>query len=60
MTTGVEVSTSGADAGLFRARARASLRLGDDAGVWTSVAYGHSVGRDFYFPEYQATKNSTT
>ena len=40
--------------GVARARARANLKLGKDAGAWTSVALGRSSGRDFFFPEYVA------
>lgn len=40
--------------GVARARARANLRLGKDAGAWTSVAMARGEGRDFFFPEYVA------
>ncbi len=40
--------------GVARARARGNLKLGKDAGAWTSVAVGRSAGRDFFFPEYVA------
>jgi outer membrane cobalamin receptor len=28
------------------------IHFGKDAGVWTSLAGGHSGGRDFFYPEY--------
>jgi outer membrane receptor protein involved in Fe transport len=39
--------------GVGRARATGVVRLGEDAGAWTSVAIARSGGRDFYFREYK-------
>jgi outer membrane receptor protein involved in Fe transport len=49
--SGGEVGASTNLDGVARARARGNLRLGRDAGVWTSVAAARSSGRDFYFQE---------
>ena len=51
-TTGGSVGVSTNDAGVGRARARANVRFGKDAGLWVSVAGARSAGRDFYFSEY--------
>ncbi len=40
--------------GVARARARGDVRLGPDAGAWTSVAAARSRGEDFDFPELAA------
>lgn len=53
--TGGEVGASTNLDGVARGRARANVRFGSDAGLWTSVAGARSSGRDFYFPEYVAT-----
>jgi outer membrane receptor protein involved in Fe transport len=37
--------------GVARARARGDVRLGSDAGLWTSVAAARSTGKDFVYPE---------
>jgi outer membrane receptor protein involved in Fe transport len=49
---GKEVGVSVADDGVARARARITHHFTKDSGVWTSVAFGHSAGRDLYVPEY--------
>jgi outer membrane receptor protein involved in Fe transport len=49
---GGEVGASVVENGVARARARATVRLGKDAGVWTSISGGHSRGRTFFIPEY--------
>jgi outer membrane receptor protein involved in Fe transport len=49
--TSAEFGVSESGDGMSRARARANVKLGEDSGVWTSVAGGHSQGRDFFFPE---------
>jgi outer membrane receptor protein involved in Fe transport len=49
---GREVGVSVADDGVARARARITQHFTKDSGVWTSVAFGHSAGRDLYVPEY--------
>jgi len=48
----VRVSMSTVDAGLMRANARASVRLGERSGAWVSVAGVQGQGREFEFPEY--------
>lgn len=53
--SGGEVGASTNLDGVARGRARANVRFGRDAGLWTSVAAARSSGRDFYFPEYVAT-----
>ncbi len=50
--TSREVSVAASAGGTARARARITKRLGDDGGVWASIAGGQSQGRDFFFPEY--------
>ena len=50
--TGAEFGVAQSGDGMSRARARANINFDKDSGVWTSVAAGHSQGRDFYFPEY--------
>jgi outer membrane receptor protein involved in Fe transport len=52
--SGVEVGVSTAGDGVARGRVRVQERFGDHGGVWTSLAAGHSLGRDFFFPEYVA------
>jgi len=52
--TSREVGVSVSDAGASRARARVTQRLGEQGGVWLSLAGGQSRGRDFFFPEYVA------
>lgn len=49
---GREVGVSVSDEGVARARARVTQHFSKDSGVWTSVAFGHSAGRDIYIPEY--------
>jgi outer membrane receptor protein involved in Fe transport len=47
---GVGGSVSTVDNNVTRGRVTGALRLGTDAGVWTSVAGATSAGRDFNFP----------
>lgn len=49
---GMEAGISTADYGVGRARFRAQAKLGKDSGIWTSVSGAHSVGREFFFPEF--------
>ncbi len=49
---GREVGMSVADDGVARARARITHHFTKDSGVWTSVAFGRSAGRDLFVPEY--------
>lgn len=44
--------------GVGRARATGVVRLGEDAGAWTSVAIARAAGRDFMFPEYRSDPRS--
>jgi outer membrane receptor for ferrienterochelin and colicin len=48
---GTEVGLSTVDASVTRGRVRAQAKLGEDAGVWTSVAGAHGSGKDYVFPE---------
>ncbi|MBL0194173.1 MAG: TonB-dependent receptor [Myxococcales bacterium] len=54
-----EVAGGTALDGVGRARATGVLRLGEDGGVWTSLAIARSGGRDFYFPEYRNDPRAT-
>ena len=47
---GAEAGVSAVGAGVGRGRFRAQARLGDDAGIWTSVAGAHGAGEDLTFP----------
>src|SRR5207237_7202654 len=47
-----EVAIGAAGNGVGRGRVTGYLRVGEDAGVWTSVAAAHASGRDFFFKEY--------
>jgi len=49
---GREIGVSVADDGVARARARVTQHFTKDSGVWTSVAFGHSAGRDIFVREY--------
>ncbi len=59
VTRGRQVRTHGELAGgtaldgVGRARATGVVRLGEDAGAWSSVAIARGAGRDFFFPEYR-------
>lgn len=44
--------------GVGRARATGVVKLGEDAGAWTSVSIARGAGRDFYFPEYRSDPRS--
>ncbi len=44
--------------GVGRARATGVVKLGEDAGVWTSVGIARGAGRDFFFPEYRSDPRS--
>lgn len=52
---GGELSLSTAEAGVARARVRAGAPLGTDAGIWTSASVARGSGRNFYFPELDAS-----
>ncbi len=52
---GGEAGLSTAENGVARGRVRANVPLGPDAGLWTSAAVAHGTGRNFYFPELDAT-----
>ncbi|MES1174233.1 MAG: TonB-dependent receptor [Myxococcales bacterium] len=52
--TGREIGLSAAGDGTARARARITQHLGANAGIWSSIAGGQSMGRDFFFKEYVA------
>jgi len=49
---GVSAGISTNQSGVARARVRADVKLGKNAGAWASVALGRGNGRQFYFPEY--------
>ena len=44
--------------GVGRARATGVVKLGEDAGAWTSVGIARGAGRDFFFPEYRSDPRS--
>lgn len=46
--------------GVGRTRATGVVRLGEDAGAWTSIALARGAGRDFYFPEYRNDPRAPT
>jgi outer membrane receptor protein involved in Fe transport len=52
--SGRELGLSAAGDGTARARARITQHFGPGAGVWSSIAGGQSMGRDFFFREYVA------
>ena len=51
--TGGSVGVSTSESNVGRARARVNVQLGENAGMWASVAGARSEGRDFHFPEYE-------
>jgi outer membrane receptor protein involved in Fe transport len=53
-----EVALGTAENAVFRSRGTAVVKLGEDAGMWVSVAGATSSGRDHYFPEYHADPTS--
>jgi len=46
--------------GVGRARATGVVKLGEDAGAWSSVSVARAAGRDFFFPEYRSDPRSPT
>ncbi|MCC6217212.1 MAG: TonB-dependent receptor [Polyangiaceae bacterium] len=48
-----EVGLGTSEYGVGRGRALGYARLGDDSGVWTSVAAAKASGRDFVFEDYR-------
>ncbi|WP_437589927.1 TonB-dependent receptor domain-containing protein [Sorangium sp. So ce1000] len=57
--TSVGFGVGTADNSLIRGRASFQLPLGRDSGVWTSVAAGRSLGRDYYFGDYVGDPSSS-
>jgi len=51
MPTRVEGNVSTVDHSVARARASATVRLGENTGAWVSFAGARGFGRDFFFPE---------
>src|SRR6478609_1298794 len=54
-TRGGEAGLSTTDGRVARGRVRANVTLGADSGLWTSAAIARGGGRNFYFPEQDAT-----
>jgi outer membrane receptor for ferrienterochelin and colicin len=52
---GGEVGLSTVENGVARGRVRANLPLGPSSGLWTSASVARGQGRNFYFPELDAT-----
>lgn len=52
-STAVGFGVSTADNAVIRGRASFQLPLGRDSGIWTSVAAGRGLGRDYNFSEYK-------
>lgn len=44
--------------GVGHARATGVVKLGEDAGFWSSVSVARGAGRDLYFPEYRSDPRS--
>jgi outer membrane receptor protein involved in Fe transport len=52
---GGEIGVSTTESGVARGRVRANVPLAGGGGLWTSAAIARSRGRNFYFPELDAT-----
>jgi outer membrane receptor protein involved in Fe transport len=49
--SGVSATASSVEGSISRGRVAGTVRLGDNAGLWTSVSGAYSPGRNFEFPE---------